>query len=84
MEEGYRKLLALGWEQTATLVWACRAIAALSTIMTVQQEQVTALRARVAQACQDMIFSNFYFDQFHAHLMGIFPFTSQTFSLQPL
>ena len=50
MEEGYRELLALGWEQTATSVQAYRAIAALSTITTAQQEQVTALRARVAQA----------------------------------
>ena len=50
MEEGYRELLALGWEQTVTSVQAYRAIAALFTITTAQQEQVTALRARVAQA----------------------------------
>ena len=50
MEEGYHELLALGWEQTAMLVRACRAIAALSTITMVQQDQVTALRARVTQA----------------------------------
>ena len=33
-----------------TSVRACRAIAALSTIMTAQQEQVTLLRVRVVQA----------------------------------
>ena len=38
MEEGYNKLLALGQEQTMTSVHACRAIAALSTITTVQQD----------------------------------------------
>ena len=50
MEEGYHELLALGREQTATLVQVCQAIAALSTITMAQQEQVTALRVRVAQA----------------------------------
>ena len=50
MEEEYNELLALGQEQTATSVHACRAITTLSTIMTAQQEQVTALRARVIQA----------------------------------
>ena len=50
MEEGYRELLALGREQTAMSVWACRAIAALFTTTMAQQEQMTALRARVAQA----------------------------------
>ena len=61
MEEGYNELLALGQEQTVTSVRACRAIAALSTIMTAQQEQVTLLRARVVQveerldAMQEMI-----------------------------
>ena len=50
MEEGYHELLALGQEQTATSVQACRAIAALSTIMMAQQEQVMALRMRVMQA----------------------------------
>ena len=38
MEEGYCELLALGWEQTATSVRTCRAIAALSTITMAQQE----------------------------------------------
>ena len=47
MEEGYNKLLALGQEQTATLVRACRAIVALSAIMTVQQDQVAAMRERM-------------------------------------
>ena len=37
-----------------TSVRACRAIAALSTITTAQQEQVTALRARVAQVEERM------------------------------
>ena len=54
IEEGYRELLALGQEQTATSVQACRAIAALSTITMVQQEQVMALRTRVAQAEERM------------------------------
>ena len=34
LEEGYTELLALGWEQTETSVCTCRAIMALSTIMT--------------------------------------------------
>ena len=55
MEEGYRELLALGQEQTTTLVQACRAITALSTITTAQQEQVTTLRARVVQAEQRIV-----------------------------
>ena len=38
MEEGYNELLALGQEQMAMSVQACRAIAALSSITTVQQE----------------------------------------------
>ena len=50
MEEGYNELLALGWEQTATLIQACRAIAALSTIMTAQQDQVTVMRERMVWA----------------------------------
>ena len=50
MEEGHQELLALGREQTENLVQVCRAIMVLSTIMTVQQDQVTALRARVVQA----------------------------------
>ena len=50
MEEGYHELLALGREQTATSVRACRAIAALSTITMARQEQVTTLRVRVVQA----------------------------------
>ena len=54
MEKGYCELLALGWEQTATLVQACRAIAVLSTITTAQQEQVTTLRARVTQVEERM------------------------------
>ena len=54
MEEGYCELLALGREQTATLVQACRAIAALSTITMAQQEQVVALRARVTQVEEKM------------------------------
>ena len=54
IEEGYCELLALGWEQTVTSVQACRAIAALSTITMAQQEQVMALRARVARAEERM------------------------------
>ena len=54
MEEGYNELLALDQEQTVTLVHACRAIVTLSTITTVQQEQVTALRARVTQVEERM------------------------------
>ena len=50
MEEGYNKLLALGQEQTAILVCAYRAIAALSTIMTAQQDQVAVMRERMIQA----------------------------------
>ena len=50
MEEGYNKLLALGREQMATLVCACRTIAALSAIMTVQQDQLAAMRERMVQA----------------------------------
>ena len=50
MEEGYQELLALGWEQTETSVCACRAIAALSTITTAQQDQLAAMRERMVQA----------------------------------
>ena len=54
LEEGYCELLALGQEQTATSVRACRAIMALSTITMAQQEQVVALRAQVVQAEERM------------------------------
>ena len=47
MEEGYNELLALGQEQTATLVQVCRAIAALSTITMAQQDQLAAMRERM-------------------------------------
>ena len=30
--------------------------------------------------CQDMIFSNFYFDQFYVHLLNIFPLHRRRFS----
>ena len=50
MEEGYNELLALGQEQTATSVRACRAIAALSTITMAQQDQLAAMRERMVQA----------------------------------
>ena len=50
IEEGCNELFALGREQTTTLVWACRAIMALSTIMTAQQDQLTAMRERMVQA----------------------------------
>ena len=50
MEEGYNELLALGQEQTATSVQACRAIAALSTITMAQQDQLAAMRERMVQA----------------------------------
>ena len=50
MEEGYNELLALGREQTATSVCACRAIAALSTITMAQQDQLAAMRTRMVQA----------------------------------
>ena len=36
MEEGYQELLALGWEQVETSVWACWAITALTVITTAQ------------------------------------------------
>ena len=52
--EGYHELLALDQEQTATSVQACRAIMALSTITMAQQDQVAALRVRVAQAEERM------------------------------
>ena len=54
MEEGYQELLALGQEQTETLVCTCRAIAALSTITTVQQDQLAAMRERVVHAKERM------------------------------
>ena len=54
MEEGYNELLALGQEQTTTSIRVCRAIATLSTITTAQQDQVTALRERVACAEERM------------------------------
>ena len=50
MEEGYNELLALGQEQTATLVCACRAIMALSTISMAQQDQLAAMRERMVRA----------------------------------
>ena len=54
MEEGYAELLALGREQTTTSVRVCRAITALSTITMAQQEQVTALKERVAHVEERM------------------------------
>ena len=50
MEEGYNKLLALGREQMATSVQACRAVTALSTITTAQQDQLAAMRERMVRA----------------------------------
>ena len=50
MEAGYTELLVLGQEQTETSVRVCRAIVALSTITTVQQDQLVAIRERVVQA----------------------------------
>ena len=50
MEEGYNELLALGQEQTATSVCACRAIMALSTISMAQQDQLAAMRERMVWA----------------------------------
>ena len=46
MEAGYTELLALGQEQTETSVRVCRAIAALSTITTAQQDQLVATGGR--------------------------------------
>ena len=56
----------------------CARLAAEDQADGLEAELLLAVRARV---CQDMIFSNLYFDQFHAHLMNIFPFISQTFLL---
>ena len=38
----------------------------------------------IGDSCQDMMFLNFYFDQFHAHSINISPFASQTFLLWSL
>ena len=54
IEAGYTELLALGREQTETLVQVCRAIAALSTITTAQQDQLAAMRERM-DAMREMI-----------------------------
>ena len=37
----------------------------------------------VPRHCQDIIFLNLYFDQFHAPSLNIFPLTSLTISLFP-
>ena len=54
LEEGYTELLALGWEQTKTSVCMCRAIAALSTITTAQQDQLAVLRERMVRVEERM------------------------------
>ena len=47
LEVGYTELLALGWEQVETSIWACWAITALTVITTAQQERIVCVEERM-------------------------------------
>ena len=47
MEEGYRELLALGWEQVETSAWSCWALVSLATVVVAQQQKILQVEERI-------------------------------------
>ena len=47
MEDGYRELLALGWEQVETSAQSCQALASLASVVVAQQQKIIQAEERM-------------------------------------